>query len=54
MKLIIPTESIFQKKGGLILYDPYKNEILDQYVHTKQSGNRVGWRGGVLFNNFFI
>lgn len=55
MKLIIPVESIVQKKGGVILYDPYKNEILKQYVHDKKwEYPRVGWRGGCLYKSYLI
>jgi len=55
LKLIIPVESIFQKKGGLIIYDPDHNKILKQYVHDKKwEFHRVGWRGGVLYGECFI
>lgn len=55
MKLIIPVESIVQKKGGLILYDTDKNEILNQYVHDKKwEYPRIGWRGGCLYKSFMI
>lgn len=55
MKLIIPVESIVQKKGGVILYDPYENKILKQYVHTKKwEYSRVGWRGGCLYKSYLI
>lgn len=55
MKLVIPVESIVQKKGGVILYDPEKNEILKQYVHDKSwKYERVGWRGGCIYGNYLI
>lgn len=54
MKFIIPIESICQKKGGVIIYDPEKNKILEQYVHNKKWEYRVGWRGGILYNDYLI
>ena len=53
MRFIIPVESILQNKGGVILYDVEKNEIIKQYVHNK-TWKRTGWRGGVLFNDYLI
>ena len=53
MKFIIPVESIVQNLGGVILYDPYKNKILKQYVHNKK-WHRVGWRGGKIFGDILI
>jgi len=53
MKLIIPVESIIQNKGGVILYDPFENKILEQYVHNKK-WRRSGWRGGVQHKHYFI
>lgn len=54
MKFIIPVESVTQNKGGVILYDPESNEILEQYVHKKKWEYRVGWRGGALCGDYFI
>lgn len=55
MKLIIPVESIVQKKGGVIIYDPDKNKILEQYIHNKEWGGfRVGWRGGKIYGDYLI
>lgn len=55
MELVIPIESIVQSKGGVILYDPDKNEILNQYVHDKEwNYHRVGWRGGAIYNKYLI
>ena len=53
MKLVIPVESIVQNLGGVILYDPIKNKILNQYVHDKK-WRRVGWRGGKLYGDYLI
>lgn len=53
MKFIIPVESIMQNKGGVILYDPEKNKILNQYVHDK-TWQRSGWRGGIIHKGYFI
>lgn len=53
MKLIIPVESIVQNRGGVILYDVDKNEIVKQYIHKKK-WTRTGWRGGKLYGNFLI
>jgi len=53
MKLIIPVESIVQNLGGVILYDPLKNQIIKQYVHNKK-WKRVGWRGGKIFQDYLI
>jgi len=53
MNLIIPVESIFQNKGGVILYNPYKNKIIDYYIHDRK-WRRVGWRGGILYNDYLI
>jgi len=55
LKFIIPVESIVQKKGGVILYDPIQNKILKQYVHDKKWEKwRVGWRGGTIHGDFLI
>ncbi len=55
MKLIIPVESIAQRKGGVILYDPNQNKILKQYVHEKKWKHaRVGWRGGKVYGDYLI
>lgn len=56
MQFILPVESIVQKKGGVVLYDPGSNKILKQYVHDKQGGRpvRVGWRGGQLYDQYII
>jgi hypothetical protein len=55
MKLIIPVESMIQKKGGVILYDPHANKILKQYVHDKKwKYDRVGWRGGIVYGDYLI
>ena len=55
MLFVIPVESIVQNLGGVILYDPDKNEIVKQYVHDKKwRGQRVGWRGGKYFDHFLI
>lgn len=54
MKLIIPVESVTKNKGGVILYDPEKNKILEQYIHDKQWEYRVGWRGGILYKDYLI
>ena len=53
MNFIIPVENLEDNLGGVILYDPEKNEILKQYVHTKK-WKRVGWRGGILYRNYLI
>lgn len=54
MKFIIPVESVTQNKGGVILYDPESNEILNQYVHDKVWKYRVGWRGGIVYGDYLI
>jgi len=55
MKFLIPVESIKGNLGGVILYDPHNNEVLNQYVHTQRKDlPRSGWRGGVLYNNYLI
>lgn len=54
MKFIMPVESMCQSKGGLIVYDPDKNIILEQYVHDKKWKYRIGWRGGILYGDVFI
>jgi hypothetical protein len=55
MLFVIPVESIVQKLGGVILYDPEKNKIVKQYVHNKKwGGQRVGWRGGKLYQDMLI
>jgi hypothetical protein len=54
VKFIIPVESVTKNKGGVILYDPDKNKILKQYVHDKTWTYRVGWRGGILYGDYFI
>jgi len=54
MKFVIPVESMAQKKGGVILYDPDKNKILKQYVHDKKWKYRVGWRGGTVYGDTLI
>jgi len=53
MKFVIPVESIFENKGGVILYNPITNEIEKQYVHDKE-WIRVGWRGGKLYGDYLI
>ena len=53
MLLIIPVEAKKQNKGGVILYDPQKNEILKQYVHNRK-WKRVGWRGGIVYGKYLI
>jgi len=53
MKFIIPVESIIQNAGGVILYDPLENKIIEQYVHHKK-WRRSGWRGGVLYKDYLI
>ncbi len=53
MKFILPVESIFQNKGGVILYDPDTNTIEKQYVHDKR-WRRVGWRGGKIYGDYLI
>lgn len=53
MLFLIPVESIHQNKGGVILYDPIKNEIIKQYVHTRE-WKRNGWRGGVIYGDYLI
>lgn len=53
MLFIIPIESIHQNKGGVILYDPNKNTIVKQYVHTRE-WKRNGWRGGALYGDYLI
>jgi len=54
VKFIIPVESVTQNKGGVILYDPDRNEILNHYVHDKTWKHRVGWRGGILYGDYLI
>lgn len=54
MKFIVPVESICQKKGGVIIYDPETNKICQQYVHNKKWKYRVGWRGGILYKDYLI
>jgi hypothetical protein len=55
MEFLIPVESIKGNLGGVILYDPHKNEVLKQYTHKKRTDlPRSGWRGGVLFNDTLI
>jgi hypothetical protein len=49
----MPVESIHQNKGGVIIYDPVKNEIIKQYVHTRQ-WKRNGWRGGAICGDYLI
>lgn len=53
MLLLVPVESIHQNKGGVILFDPEKNIILKQYVHTRD-WKRNGWRGGVIYGDYLI
>jgi hypothetical protein len=53
MLFLIPVEALHQNKGGVIIYDPVKNEILKQYVHTRQ-WKRNGWRGGVIYGDYLI
>jgi len=53
LKLVIPVESIVQNKGGVILYDPFENKIVKQYVHNR-TWKRVGWRGGVIYGKYLI
>ncbi len=53
MRFIIPVESLVQNKGGVILYDPFKNKIIKEYVHDKK-WDRVGWRGGILHKGYLI
>ena len=53
MKLVVPVESIVQNKGGVILYDPFENQIIKQYVHNRV-WRRVGWRGGVIHDKYLI
>lgn len=54
VKFIIPVESISQGKGGVVIYDPINNKILEQYTHDKEWKFRVGWRGGILYKDYFI
>ena len=54
MKFIIPVESVAQNKGGVILYDPLSNEIVKQYIHDKTWDYRVGWRGGIIYDDYLI
>lgn len=54
MKFIIPVESVTQRKGGVILYDVEKNEIIKQYVHDRVWKYRVGWRGGIVYGDYLI
>lgn len=53
MRFVIPVDSMNQNKGGVILYDFNENRILKQYVHNKE-WDRVGWRGGILYNNRYL
>jgi hypothetical protein len=55
LKFLIPVESIVQKKGGVIIYDPIENKILRQYIHDKEwGGRRIGWRGGKIYGDYLI
>jgi hypothetical protein len=53
IRFILPVESIVQNKGGVILYDPVKNKILNEYIHDKK-WTRVGWRGGKVYGDYLI
>jgi len=53
MRLIIPTESILQNKGGVIIYNYNTGKIEQQYVHNKK-WKRTGWRGGCLYKDTLI